>query len=305
MAGGSRKEKRLRDIDELLERLSEVQKHMPDENEGKKKVQGDKMDAFQSVKSSFIAKLLGVKKTIREMQEAQQKVTTKTTDQIAKQQHVRSELKELNNLQKEMEALQSKERRKKKSKLSEQELKERDDILRQFQIQLLNLKQASTKGYINANIDLNADLETGTSGAGIGNLHATSDFLNDSGTFSGTGGSYAGAEGIELTELQKESLLKIEERDKGFDQTIDTLGQAVDRAGELAKAIGGEAEKQNALLEKTDEKIEQAQSHLQTVNMKMKDQLVESGCGFERICINLMCFIIFMGIIGVIVNLVG
>ena len=53
--------------------------------------------------------------TIKEMQDAQYKYTTKTTEQIAKQQEIRGTLRELNQMYKDMELLLQKDRKKKVS----------------------------------------------------------------------------------------------------------------------------------------------------------------------------------------------
>ena len=47
------------------------------------------------------------------MQDAQYKYTTKTTEQIAKQQEIRGAMRELNQMFKDMEALLQKDRKKK------------------------------------------------------------------------------------------------------------------------------------------------------------------------------------------------
>mmetsp|Transcript_15991 Transcript_15991/g.18075 ORF Transcript_15991/g.18075 Transcript_15991/m.18075 type:complete len:300 (+) Transcript_15991:155-1054(+) len=294
----TQKDKRLKDLDELLERVSAVKEQIPVEEKKKSKPEKDEnLDPFESAKISFIQKLLAVKRNIQEIQDAKQKSSIKTHDQIAKQQGIRSEVKALNILYTNLEGIQGKERRKRRSKLTVEQLEERDNILRQFQAQLVALKTAITKGY--ANPDLSRDLERGI---GIGSTQTTS-MLNDAGIFSGNGAAYTPSSTGELTDDQKMKLDRISQRDAEFDKTLDAINSAVERAGDIAKQIGEEADKQNPLLEQMDEKVETVQTHMKTVNEKMKEQLVESGCGFERICINLMCFIVLMGIIGVLVNI--
>lgn len=156
----TQKEKRLKDLDELIERVSEVKSQIPvEEEKSKKSAREENLDPFESSKISFIKKLLAVKKTIQDIQEAKKKGGIKTHDQIAKQQSIRSDVKSLNLLYNNLEALQAKEKRKRRSKLSPEALSERDSILLQFQAQLVSLKTAITKGY--ANPDLSRDLEQG------------------------------------------------------------------------------------------------------------------------------------------------
>jgi hypothetical protein len=60
------------------------------------------------------------------------KSATRTRDQIAANQNVRNKLKELNRMFHEMEVLYAKEEKKKKSKLSPEELELRRQFLSQF-----------------------------------------------------------------------------------------------------------------------------------------------------------------------------
>ena len=57
------------------------------------------------------------------------------------------------------------------------------------------------------------------------------------------------------------------------------------------------------MLDNLDEKIDNVQAHVDTVNSKLKKTLEDKGLGAERCCINIICLVLLLGIVGVIFNM--
>lgn len=245
---------------------------------------------------------------------------TRSRDQIAQTQQVRTLLKDLSRLFQEMEGLYSKEARKKRSKLGPEELETRTQFLQQFKRELETLKRLASKASsVTGGEEMDLDLETGagaSAGAGAGASGAGFDtagfFQSLTGAGAGAGAAGAGASGgggkgagvqeVELTEFQQQGLQQIESRDAQFDEILDQIGAAVELAGEKAKVIGDEMNVQNEMLEKVEVRLEETRVKLDSINVKMKENLEDKGMGMERFCINLMCFVLLLGVIGIIIN---
>ena len=225
----------------------------------------------------------------------------RTRDQISKAQQIRQTLKENTVLFQEMETLYMKEARKKKSKIGAEELETRNMFLQQFKTDLQKLKDLSTKTFSGDNSAAKAidnDLEIGTASGVSG--YNTVDFFK---TLPPSGGSQSDG-GVEMTSVQQQQMDQLKSRDAEFDQILDLIGEKVLEAGEKAKVINQETAIQMEMLDKLEENLEKTKEKVNSVNVSMKTNLEDKGMGMERFCINLMCFIILLGLVGVIVNVV-
>lgn len=59
---------------------------------------------------------------------------------------------------------------------------------------------------------------------------------------------------------------------------MDEIDLAVTRAGELAKAINDETKVQSVMLDKVDQEVNKVQDHLDSVNVQMKQSLIDVSC---------------------------
>jgi len=239
---------------------------------------------------------------------------TRSRDQIAQAHQVRSQLKELDVLFHEMEKIHSKEVRKKRRKLSDEEIETRTQFLQEFKVQLERMKRLSSKASSvtgGGDFDVN-DIESG--GNGGSGFDTASFFKNLSPatgaggatTSSSTGASFGGQpKTVELTEMQQQGLEQIRRRDEEFDEVLDQIGLLIDQAGEKAKIIQDEINLQDKIMDEIDENLAKARDKMDNINVTLKKNLDDSGMGMERFCINLMCFILLLGVVGIILSLVS
>jgi hypothetical protein len=134
----------------------------------------------------------------------------------------------------------------------------------------------------------------------------------------------AGTEGLD------QAFLQIKKNDQELDQELDLVHQGVKRLGVMAqvRALGGpsyqrhdggsgrwlvcwvmqemntELKIQNAMINETKQKAEAVNEHLLQVNKKMKRALDESG-GASKMCINIICLIILLSVVGYIYKLLN
>jgi len=238
--------------------------------------------------------------------------SVRSQDQVTAAHNIRNMLKELSRLFAEMEALYTKEFRKRRKTIKPEELAVRAQFLQEFKRDLELLKKIATKsssaaGGPGAGSSVDAAFESHKSDD---EYNASSFFKNLQGpgaasTSGGGVGAAGGAKEVELTELQQQSLEQIRLRDEQFDSILDQIGEAVTIAGEQAKAIQDAIEVQVVMLDEVEGKVEKNLHQMNEINVTMKKNLESKGFGLERVCINCICFVILLGFVGLIVNVIG
>ena len=193
-----------------------------------------------------------------------------------------------------METLYFKELRKKNSKISRDELRLRRKFLDEFKVNIEELKRLSTYNFGTARFNRNdldafsgeSNQRTGLDGVGYMNkLSGKTPIL--------------GSDGEADSEVVPEGVAQLRTRDKNFDELLDRIGLAVDRAGEQAKLIHDQTNLQNVKLDAVEQGVQKVREKLNNVNVRMKESLVSKGCGFEKFCTSCVCCIILLAIIGV------
>merc|ERR1712124_143109 len=76
-----------------------------------------------------------------------------------------------------------------------------------------------------------------------------------------------------ISDSQQQRMQQLQERDRQFDDQISTIGRGVEELGVLASRQAEEVTKQGIMLEDLNERVENVQEHVATVNSKMKDTL--------------------------------
>jgi len=108
-----------------------------------------------------------------------------------------------------------------------------------------------------------------------------------------------GTTGTALVGSQQVQLQQIRDRDAEFDQDLDELGEGIQDLHELAMMQGEEVKRQNAMLNNTTNRIDNAYEHMENVNAKMKDTLNEVGRSSDKLCVDIMCILLAVGFGGV------
>jgi len=98
-----------------------------------------------------------------------------------------------------------------------------------------------------------------------------------------------------MTGSQQVQLQKVRDRDAEFDQDLDELGEGIQDLHELALQQGEEVHRQNAMLNKTTNKIDGAYDHMENVNANMKETLDEVGRSSDKLCVDIMCILLMVG----------
>ena len=95
----------------------------------------------------------------------------------------------------------------------------------------------------------------------------------------------------------------IQKRDQKFDQTIDLISQGVEQIGQLAIGLNEELTTQEVMVDNLSKKIDDAGEHLESINSKMKKTLKEASRPADKLCVDIICLVILLGVASVLYNM--
>lgn len=241
---------------------------------------------FLELKSSIVNHLKEVHALIEE-QSASKRNNPK--EAIAAQADIRELIRQASDEWSELNDLYKKEARKKKSKFTAEEMEVQQALVMQLNQEIEKVKEIQLAGYgRGGSTEQKVQLNLGALAA----LDAA-DLSNNEG--SNSNAWTPGTTGTALTGSQQVQLQQIQDRDAEFDQDLDQLGEGIQDLHDLALQQGEEVQRQNAMLNKTTQRVEQTYDHMENVNTKMKETLEEVGRSSDKMCVDIMCILLAVG----------
>ena len=137
----------------------------------------------------------------------------------------------------------------------------------------------------------------------ISNSHPTQNTIQCTGSQWANTSSTSTGGGVALSNSQAQQLSIIQSRDEEFDMQLETIGEGLQDLSEIAKMQNEEVRRQNAMLETVGSKIIEANDHITNVNQRMKETLAEVR-GADKICVDIMCVVLIIGLSAVLYKLV-
>lgn len=244
---------------------------------------------FLELKSNIVDRLKSVH-ALQEEQSASKSLDPKVG--IQAQAEIRELVRQAQDEWNEMNELYKKEARKKKSKFTPEELEVQQALVMQLNAEIEKVKDVQMAGYSRGGmVDEGVKLNLGTLAA----LDAV-DFQSASDPSGGGKSWTSGPTGVAMTGSQQVQLQQIRDRDAEFDQDLDEIGEGIQDLHELALRQGEEVQRQNQMLNEVGSKIDAAHEHMVNVNAKMKDTLNEVGRSSDKLCVDIMCIVLGIGL---------
>ena len=226
---------------------------------------------------------------------------------IAAQAQMREEIRQASDEWKELDALYKNEARKKRSKFTREELEVQETLVMRLQAEIEKCKAAQMKGYARAGGAGGRDRAAASlNTAALSALDSDTLFASNQGGGGRNGrGSKWGdnSSAVAMTDGQRQKLQMIQDRDAEFDQQIDEIGEGIQDLAEIAQMQSEEVQRQNVMLEQVSNRIDNVNEHVQNVNAKMKDKLNEVGRSSDKLCVDIMCILVAVGIAAVFYNM--
>ena len=121
-------------------------------------------------------------------------------------------------------------------------------------------------------------------------------------TYSGGvgGGGYIGGR-QNMTDEHRTALHKIKDRDTQMDAEIMEIGKVVDELGGMARTMNEEVKIQSKMIDSLGAKIDDVHGHVTNINAKLKTTIEEARKS-DKICMDILCLIILIGMIIVLVK---
>lgn len=251
---------------------------------------------FIEVKSSIVDRLRKVH-SLLEVEAKRNKGLMAVTDGnnpkdvIARQAEMREEIRQSEEEWKELNTLYKTEARKRNSKFTAEELEVQQTLVQRLGAEIEKVKNMQSRGYTKTTDDKDAITADMNAQAIVG--LGTTNF--NSGADSGSKWADAEGPGVEMTDSQALQLSQIQDRDKEFDKQIDQIGEGIKDLNEIAMMQNEEVQRQGVMLENVEQKIDDAQDHIQTVNERMKETLDEVRAA-DKICVDIMCIVLMIGL---------
>jgi hypothetical protein len=118
--------------------------------------------------------------------------------------------------------------------------------------------------------------------------------------YGGGGGGYIGGR-QNMTDEHRTALHKIKERDSQMDVEIMEIGKVVDELGGMARTMNEEVKIQSKMIDSLGAKIDNVHGHVTNINAKLKTTIEEARKS-DKICMDILCLIILIGMIIVLVK---
>lgn len=256
-----------------------------------------KIDRFMELKVNMMSRLGTIKNLMQQISN-QEKTGSNPKDVVMMQSQLRENMKHLQEDMKEVDALYKKEATKRKSKFSPDELELRKGIRDALAAEVQAIKDAQLTKFA-----------PGYQGRKLATMEESELFRGGGADKSGGGAGGAGASSrvvqsrnMEMTDIQRQTLQQIRERDAQFDSQLDDVSKGLDTLKEIASAQNEEVQRQNIMLDGLAQNIDKVHEKVQNVNASLKEKLDEIG-GADKMCMNIMCLVLMLGIMGVIYKL--
>ena len=217
---------------------------------------------------------------------------------------MREEIRQASDEWKELDALYKNEARKKRSKFTREELEVQETLVMRLRAEIEKCKAAQMKGYARAGGAGGRDRAAASlNTAALSALDSDTLFASNQGGGGGRNGRGSkwgdNSSGVAVTDGQRQKLQMIQDRDAEFDQQIDEIGEGIQDLTEIAQMQSEEVQRQNVMLDQVSNRIDNVNEHVQNVNAKMKDKLNEVGRASDKLCVDIMCILVAVGIAAV------
>ena len=106
-----------------------------------------------------------------------------------------------------------------------------------------------------------------------------------------------------MSAQQAQALEEQKERTEAQDAKIEQIGEVVGEMGQVASAMDEELKRQALQIDDAHGEIDRAQDHLVSVNDKMKKTLLKVGRPVDKLCMDIVCLAILLGLAAVIYNM--
>lgn len=288
------------ELGELLSKLTIIQRNVgggPKHKDHENALTTDgKIDRFLDIRNQIISRLITLKETLELKNRLEKSPGNNPKELIIAQSKIRTELVTIQDEFKELESAYAHETKKKRSKLSPEEINMRQQMIQKLQIEINSMKEIQRAGYVK-----------GYQSVQMVSMENHEIFQpRDNNKSNGVNGprppAVNGQRNNEMTDDHRMQLHQIKERDSKIDEVIVEIGQGVDELRMIAMEANEEVKLQNKMLDTLESKIDNVHDHVTNINSNLKNT-IEKARGSDKICCDIFCVLLLIGMIIVLVKL--
>ena len=289
------------ELDNLLDSLEKIQEVIGVNNKDKKSDDRkggsrEKVDKFTSLKDSIYIDLRGAHILLSQK-------PTDARDRMKKNIEIQKLVTEMKEKEASMRKIHSGVLRQKSSKMKPEEKKNRSAFLTTIAKEINEIERTQRQntigkvdddlefddGFGESNIIVNFDDDDGSGGKGIvlgGGFGVNSD---------------PNAEEEELSQEDQLRLQQVRKRDEEMDRKfLDAIEEGLETLQAKILLQNDELHKQSIMIDNMSEGIDKVQDHLESINNKMKKVLAESARSADKLCMDIICIVILLTLVGII-----
>lgn len=295
-----------KELDDLLEKLEQIKKDngIVDKGEANKNAG----DNFMENKAKVIERYKTIKGIIKQREDLQ-KSGKDPKQVVVMSSRIRSELGLLKTEFEGLSKVLIEESKKKKSKFTPEEMETRREVVADLAgkvEELVNASRSSNGPSGPGNFSGFAPISSFT--PSISQFTAMEDEETKFGGPSGGGrlggGGPRTVRETEMSAIEKQGLAQIEANKLEEDKILDLIGNNVKDLKALAEGMNEEVNKQKIMLEDIDGKMEKVTGKMETTLSNLKRTAAENNRGGDKICMDMICFVLILGVLTVIYNMV-
>ena len=289
------------ELDNLIDSLEKIQEVIgvnkkDKKSDGKKGGRGEKVDKFTSLKDSLYV----------ELKSAHILLSTKPTDardRMKKNIEIQKAVTEMKRQESEMKKIHSGVLRQKASKMKQEEKRNRSAFLNTIAKEIAEIEKKQRENTV-GKIDDDLEFDDGFGESNIIVSFKEEDGNGGTGIVLGGGFGVNGDPNAEEEELSQEDQLRLQQvrkRDEEMDRKyLDAIEQGLDTLQAKLLLQNDELTKQSIMIDSMGENIDKVQDHLESVNSKMKKVLQESARSTDKLCMDIICIVILLTLVGII-----
>mmetsp|Transcript_7534 Transcript_7534/g.11269 ORF Transcript_7534/g.11269 Transcript_7534/m.11269 type:complete len:293 (-) Transcript_7534:228-1106(-) len=277
-----------REIDILLHKLNKI---LNETGGGTREIElgssnNSKEDKFNVLKSNIMARLIETCNLMEKSSNGNGGMLSSADPKtvIKRNQDIRSNLKLLESEWTELDAIFQTERSKRRSKMSQDELNERRQMLVDMKTEIFELKSLNQKATVGASVSVGP--------SAFASLPMSANMNNPS----QQGSDLVAAK---LTSEQHARILQIKERSKEMEELYLTKIEGhIDNLADLARGMNEELVLQDRMFDDLGDRLEKTNDNLVNVNARMKDTLKKVRAA-DKFCVDVMCVLLLLGLVAV------
>eukprot|EP00941_MAST-03F_sp_MAST-3F-sp1_P006410 g6410.t1 len=263
-------------------------------------------DRFVQAESHFSRQMKRLEKLEKEIKLLEETGSTSklSVKKLVAKRHIRRRLAEsAQSTHSEMAQMIKKEREKRKSKLSSEEIQRRITTTAKCQEELLNY--AGSAGALVSFDETRLDRDGGIDSGAVVFTFGDRPRFESRLSHSGKDYNYRGEEILrddEMSKYQTQAMMEIEKEEKKHDEALKEISRSLSHMTALVGEIVVEGSRQDELIKDIEKAMQRTEETMSNVNSTLKETMAQGSAGPETFCFSFFCCFVIGMLLMIIFN---